>query len=73
MGISHLFQINHGVPPLVHFERPATPAVSAVEMAQTSLEAHETLMNVNPSNIPKFKDVVQFLAEDLKKLGQRQS
>jgi hypothetical protein len=25
-------------------------------------------MKVNPANIPKFKEVTQFMAEDLKKL-----
>lgn len=41
---------------------------SRVEMAQTSMEAHETLMALSPENAAKFKDVAQFLAEDLKKL-----
>lgn len=40
-------------------------------MARTSLEAHQTLMKINPANIPKFKDVAEFLAEDLKKLEER--
>jgi hypothetical protein len=26
-------------------------------------------MQVNPDNVPRFKDVAQFLAEDLKRLG----
>jgi anti-anti-sigma regulatory factor len=38
------------------------------EVAQTSLEAHETLMALNPENAARFKDVTQFLAEDLKKM-----
>ena len=37
-------------------------------LTSTSLEAHETLMALNPENIPKFKDLTEFLAEDLKKL-----
>lgn len=41
---------------------------SREEVAQTSLEAHETLMALSPENAAKFKDVAQFLAEDLKKL-----
>ncbi len=39
------------------------------EMAQTMLEAHETLVEVFPENRPKFKDVLTYLREDLKKNG----
>jgi anti-sigma B factor antagonist len=38
------------------------------ELSRTCLEAHRLLMDLNPRNIPKFKEVAQFLAEDLKKL-----
>ena len=41
---------------------------SREEMAQTSLEAHETLMALSPENAVRFKDVARFLAEDLKNL-----
>jgi hypothetical protein len=37
-------------------------------MTEACLEAHRTLMNVNPGNVAKFKDVTQFLAEDLKRM-----
>jgi hypothetical protein len=33
--------------------------------AQTMLEAHETLVKTAPENLPKFKDVIQFLEEEL--------
>ena len=36
------------------------------QLARTSLEAHETLMALNPENVARFKDVAQFLAEDLR-------
>ena len=35
------------------------------ELAETSLEAHRTLMHLNPENVPRFKDVTIFLEEDL--------
>jgi hypothetical protein len=38
------------------------------QIARTSLEAHETLMAMNPENVARFKDVTQFLAEDLKSI-----
>jgi hypothetical protein len=45
---------------------PANP--SRVEITRTCLEAHQTLMAMNPDNVARFKDVTQFLAEDLKSL-----
>ena len=47
--------------------KSAAAAPSRVEMSRNCLEAHEILMAINPDNIPKFKDVAKFLAEDLKK------
>ena len=35
------------------------------EAAPTILEAHENLMAFDPRNVPKFKDVVEFLGENL--------
>ena len=40
------------------------------QIARTSLEAHQTLMAMNPENVARFKDVAQFLAEDLKNIEQ---
>jgi anti-sigma B factor antagonist len=42
------------------------------QITRTCLEAHQTLMAVNPQNIARFKDVTQFLAEDLNSLEKRQ-
>ena len=47
------------------------PEPTREEMSQTCLEAHQLLMKINPDNIPKFKDVTQFLAEDLRKLKEQ--
>lgn len=46
---------------------PAGPKPSRAEASKNSLAAHETLVEVNPANEAKFKDVIKFLAEDLKK------
>lgn len=43
------------------------------ECAEVALEAHQTLMNANPENVERFKDVTRFLAEDLKKLRERRA
>lgn len=39
--------------------------LTKAEAGPTILEAHEALMEFDPRNIPKFKDVVEFLREDL--------
>lgn len=52
-----------------------TPVLSALEdrertmreTAETMLEAHQNLVKISPDNLPKFKDVLAFLREDLKK------
>lgn len=40
---------------------------SKLTTATTMLEAHETLVALTPENAPRFKDVVEFLREDLKR------
>ncbi len=37
---------------------------------ETMLEAHQDLVRLSPENLPKFKDVLTFLREDLKREGQ---
>lgn len=46
-------------------EEVPCPVPTRTEAAPTILEAHETLMEFDPRNVPKFKDVVEFLREDL--------
>jgi anti-sigma B factor antagonist len=48
-----------------HLQEMHCPVPSRAEAAPTILEAHEALMNFDPRNVPKFKDVVEFLREDL--------
>lgn len=76
LGVLHLFRLTQG--PLVlpedtaaHTPSPCNP--SREEVTRACLEAHRTLMAINPDNVPKFKEVTQFLAEDLKKLGGENS
>jgi len=51
--------------PTKKLEEMPCPVPSRTEAAPTILEAHETLMEFDARNIPKFKDVVEFLREDL--------
>jgi anti-sigma B factor antagonist len=71
LGALHLFKIISGALQLPDDVKACTPQPanpSHEEITRTSLEAHRTLMAVNPENIARFKDVTQFLAEDLKNL-----
>jgi anti-anti-sigma regulatory factor len=71
LGVLQLFKIINGAVELsgdVSVQTPAPVNPSHEEITRTSLEAHQALMAVNPDNVPRFKDVAQFLAEDLKNL-----
>ena len=41
-------------------------AADKTELTRTSLEAHQTLIDANPENVVRFKEVTRFLEEDLK-------
>ena len=71
LGVLPLFKITTGAVQLpddakVSAPDPVNPTQE--QITRTCLEAHKTLMAVNPENAARFKDVTQFLAEDLKNL-----
>ena len=71
LGVSHLFQVRNGTD--CHEMAPveSLPAnADRKEVSRTCLEAHQALMEVNPANVSRFKDVAQFLAEDLKRMDE---
>ena len=71
LGVLHLFQITMSQQPPPEGARAATPEPlnpTPEQITRTCLEAHQTLMAANPDNVARFKDVAQFLAEDLKNL-----
>jgi anti-anti-sigma regulatory factor len=73
LGVLPLFKVTTGVLQLPGNAETQTPQPvnhTAEEVTRTSLEAHQALMAANPDNIARFKDVAQFLAEDLKNLGK---
>lgn len=70
LGVGHLFvtcEDGEGLPSGLTAEPAASGTASNVELQRTCLEAHHKLMEANPENIARFKDVTRFLAEDLKK------
>ena len=68
LGVIHLFQIVEGDPiAQTGLDEVTLQSSSPLQLTKTCLEAHQKLMELNPNNVPKFKDVAAFLTEDLKK------
>ncbi len=46
-----------------------TDFIDKLNAAKTTLEAHETLVGINPDNFEKFKSVLEFLESDVRTLS----
>jgi anti-anti-sigma regulatory factor len=69
LGVLHLFRVTQGSSAMPGNAEACTPSnPSREDVTRACLEAHKTLMEINPDNVSRFKEVTQFLAEDLKKL-----
>ena len=72
LGVLHLFKVVSGSAPEAAKgpceQVQAGAEHSREEITQNCYDAHRTLMEIDPANVPKFKEVTQFLAEDLKKM-----
>ncbi len=71
LGALHLFRITKGtmqLPGDVQTQTPESLNPTREQVTRTCLEAHQSLMAMNPDNVVRFKDVTRFLAEDLKNL-----
>lgn len=69
LGLDQLFTI--GLDGLKAGEAPSRPlddggAADRTEQAETMLEAHQALVDAAPENITKFKDVLEYLKQDLR-------
>ncbi len=64
------YQNDHGHQ-LAANETEAIPAnqASTKEMAETTLQAHEKLVQISEENLPKFKQVIELLKEDVDRLN----
>jgi len=72
LGVLALFKVVSGNGHLPAELRDLGPvacsAPSREQVTSNCLEAHKVLMDVCPDNVPKFKEVTQFLTENLKKI-----
>ena len=74
LGVLHLFKTAQGTVAAIGAVETSSPSPcnpSREELTRASLEAHQQLMDINPENIARFKDVTKFLAEDLEKLREK--
>lgn len=76
LGVAEMFPVLAGamtVPAAaVAAPLPVSGGVERAEVTRTSLEAHELLSRLDPRNAARFKDVVEFLREDLDKLARKE-
>ena len=69
LGALHLFRVTTGalrLPDDVQAQTPDAINPTRQQITRTCLEAHQSLVDANPDNAMRFKDVTRFLAEDLK-------
>ena len=71
LGLDQLFTLRrHGEAAPDAAPAPVTPLpadpVDKTAQAQTMLAAHEAVVEANPANLAKFKDVIEYLKHDLR-------
>jgi len=71
LGLDQLFQVEQCAPkndPETTGELQTVPTANGnrIEQAETMLEAHEALVEADPENLTKFKDVLEYLKQDLR-------
>ena len=66
LGLDQLFTISAaGAPPLVANHALTGVPVDKATQTETMIAAHEELVEANPENAAKFKDVLEYLKQDL--------
>jgi len=74
LGVGHLFEVRQGDPLDPQGGEVIEPgAPDKLASTRVALEAHETLMELNPANVKRFKDAALFMAEDLRRLEGEQT
>lgn len=69
LGVSDLFNIVHcDQAAAVNYAAAETgEQPSKLDLSRNCLEAHQVLMDLNPDNVAKFKDVAKFFSEEVKR------
>lgn len=71
LGVLDMFEVKEDPSPCTLAFEPTYqgPPPTKEQITRNCLQAHQTLMEINPENVPKFKEVTQFMAEDLKRMN----
>ena len=73
LGLVHLVKIEASADDSgVVTSQPLNAGLDKRQMTQTMITAHEALIEAAPDNIVKFKDVLAYLKEDLKRTVAQQ-
>ena len=75
LGLEKLFSFSHTKTDQINWESLCNTTDDSLkknqlDQAKTMLEAHETLIEIDKNNLPKFKNVIEYLKEDMKKLSK---
>ena len=66
LGLDQLFTISAAAAPAVASTQAlASGPVDKATQTETMIQAHEELVEANPENAAKFKDVLEYLKQDL--------
>ena len=66
LGVKELLIVGTGENPFdAKLQEAESTNADKRALTEASLKAHKLLMEINPDNVSKFKDVAQFLEEDL--------
>ena len=71
LGLNNLFEVESKVPGMTDglveaAPLDADPAIGRTDQAECMIEAHEALVDADPENLARFKDVLEYLKQDLR-------
>jgi anti-sigma B factor antagonist len=71
LGLNNLFDVESKASETTDEVVGSTPlaadrAVRRIDQAECMIEAHEALVNADPENLARFKDVLEYLKQDLR-------
>ena len=71
LGLNNLFEVESKASETTNEIVDATPldadrAVRRIDQAECMIEAHEALVDADPENLVRFKDVLEYLKQDLR-------
>jgi anti-anti-sigma factor len=71
LGLNNLFDVESKASETTSEVVGSTPlaadrAVRRIDQAECMIEAHEALVNADPENLTRFKDVLEYLKQDLR-------